>query len=121
MRERLLKLAEDEGDTVCDVAAREVVFCRGFDRFPTPLLQERFAWMAHDPDIEREELLDRIRRWIHAREQVLDLPTACDVMKEEGDLCRGWATFNLEKLAASYQELFGQAVEVVADPQIVEP
>ncbi len=113
MRERLLELSGGEEElTVCDAAAEGRVFCRGFDRFPDHVLRERFPWLSQDgPD--REELLRRIREWIHAREFVLGLPTACDVMALEGDLCFGWDTFDDEKLAASYQELFGEEVEIV--------
>ena len=114
IRKKLLDLARDE-ETVCDVAARKMVFCRGFERFPTPKLRKRFHWLAHDPELSREELLDRIRKWIHAREFVLELPSACHVMGEEHDLCEGGADFTNEKLAASYEELFGQPVEVVPD------
>ncbi|TAH39634.1 MAG: hypothetical protein EYC70_02265 [Planctomycetota bacterium] len=109
-------LLPDEEATYCDAAAKERVFCRGFDRFPTALLRERFAWLTHgDESLSREQLLDLIRRWIHAREFVLGLPSACDVMALECELCRGWDSFPNEKLAATHRELFGSEVRVLDD------
>lgn len=113
MRAWLINHLKDEEDTVCDVAAREGVFCRGFDRFPTPILRKSFPWLAHDPEISREDLVDRIRRWINARKFVLSLPSACDVEACEKDMCMGFEGFDDEKIAASYQEMFGESVEIL--------
>lgn len=118
IREHLYGIAQHADDKVeCDVAGEERVFCRGFDRFPTEYLRERFRWLAHgDRNLSREELLDLIRRWIQAREFVLNVCTACEVMAREEDLCRGTNSFSNEKLAASFQEVFGERVRVVDDP-----
>ncbi len=118
MRTHLLDLLQkdDEGKTVCDVAAEQHIFCRGFDRFPTQVLRKRFPWLLHgEPGLSREEILKRIRKWIHAREFVLGIPTACDLMAEEKDLCEGWGAFSDEKIAASFEEMFGERVELLPD------
>lgn len=111
------RLQGDE-DTVCDVAAREGVFCRGFDRFPTPILKKSFPWLSHDPNLTREQLLERVRKWIHAREFVLDEHDACDLMACEKDMCTGWQGFNDEKVSATYEEMFGEPVEIIPEMQV---
>ncbi|HEX9795170.1 MAG TPA: hypothetical protein VGC54_14395 [Planctomycetota bacterium] len=119
LRDELVSRLETDDDTLCDIAAREGIFCRGFDRYPTPILRERFPWLLHHEEgVDREELLDRIRRWIHAREFSGDLPTACDVMAVDGDLCHGWDTFPDEKLEATYLEVFHEPVQIADEPPL---
>ncbi|MFQ5748331.1 MAG: hypothetical protein ACE5H3_02605 [Planctomycetota bacterium] len=117
MREHLLELLQGhDGKTVCDVAAEQHFFCRGFDRFPDHILRKRFPWLLHgEPGLSRAEILKRIRKWIHAREFVLGIPTACDLMAEEKDLCEGWDGFTDEKIAASFEEMFGERVAIVPE------
>jgi len=113
LRAELMKLA-DEDNSVCKVAAEKGIFCHGLQRYGDAELRKRFAWIdrraGHPTRPELEELANR---WQLARQDVTQLPMACDVQQLEHDACGGWNDFSNEDLSRFYFELTKRSVEVV--------
>jgi len=94
LRAELMKLAGDEV-SICKVAAEKNIFCRGLHRFSDIELRRRFDWInAKNPRMPRAEMEEIVDRWQLARQDVDNLPTACDVQQLEHDGCRGWDDFS---------------------------
>ncbi|MEK6374898.1 MAG: hypothetical protein AABO58_19660 [Acidobacteriota bacterium] len=105
LRPELLRLAGDDR-SICRLAAEQGIFCQGFSRFSDADLRRRLHWIAERrPDATRAEMEDLGDRWQLARQEVGQLPTACDVQKREHDLCGGWDDFSDEDLVRLYDEL----------------
>jgi hypothetical protein len=101
------------GRSICSLAAEEGIFCGGFRRFSDAELGERLAWIARKrPAAARSELEGLGDAWQLARQEVRDLPTACDVQSQEHDLCNGWDDFTDDNLATFYRELTGRPVTI---------
>ena len=104
-----------DGRSICSLAAEQGIFCGGFRRFSDAELRDRFAWIASKrPASTRAELELLGDAWQLARQEVRDLPTACDVQSQEHDLCNGWDDFSDSDLATFYRELTGKEVTVAA-------
>ncbi len=103
-----------DGDTsMCKAAEEQGIFCRGFARFSDAELRRRYSWITQRrPDLSRAELEEIADRWQLARQEVDQLPTACDVQQREHDLCHGWDEFSSEELACYYFELTGRKIVV---------
>ncbi|HKB79058.1 MAG TPA: hypothetical protein VKH35_05020 [Thermoanaerobaculia bacterium] len=113
VRAELLKLT-DSDRSACRVAADKGFFCRGFARYGDGELKRRYNWIYRkQPGMSREELEEIANRWQLARQEVDDLPIACDVQQMERDTCRGWDDFSNEDLARYLYELTGRAIAVV--------
>jgi len=112
LRAELLKLAGSEV-SICKLAAEKNIFCRGFHRQSDVDLRRKFSWINRtNPRRSRAELEEVIDRWQLARQEVDQLPTACDVQQLEHDGCRGWDDFSNEELSRFCRELTGRAVIV---------
>jgi len=112
LRAELMKLAGDEA-SICKVAAEKNIFCRGLHRFSDIELRRRFDWInAKNPRMPRAEMEEIVDRWQLARQDVDNLPTACDVQQLEHDGCRGWDDFSNEELSRFCLELMGRKVVV---------
>ena len=112
LRGELLKLVDDE-NSICKVAAEKGVFCKGFQRYSDFELRKRYGWIARkDRRYTREEIEDLANRWQLARQDVDQLPIACDVQKLEHDSCRGWDDFSNEELSGFFTELTGRSLIV---------
>jgi hypothetical protein len=112
LRTELLKLAGDEV-SICKVAAEKNIFCRGLHRFSDIELRRRFDWInAKNPRMPRVGMEEIVDRWQLARQDVDNLPTACDVQQLEHDGCRGWDDFSNEELSRFCLELMGRKVVV---------
>jgi hypothetical protein len=107
-------LTRADGRSICSLAAEQGIFCGGFRRFSDGDLRERLAWLVRKrPTAAREELEGLGDAWQLARQEVGNLPTACDVQTQEHDLCNGWDDFTDDNLATFYRELIGRAVTVI--------
>ncbi len=112
LREKFLTLVDDE-NSICKVAAEKGIFCQGFQRYSDFELRKRYRWIARkDRRFTREEIEDLANRWQLARQDVDDLPLACDVQKLEQDSCRGWDDFSNEELAKVVWQMTGRQVTV---------
>ena len=111
LRQELLKQAD--GRSICRLAAEDGILCGGFLRFSSAELRKRFPWLVRKrPAATRSEIEGLGDVWQLARQEVLDVPTACDVQGQEHDLCNGWDDFSDDELSAFYQELMGKAVRI---------
>lgn len=112
LRDRLAELVDDD-HSLCEVAARHKIFCRGFSQWSFDELKRRYDWIAdRHPGITRPELEFRANAWQLARKQLLDTPTACDAQAQEHDTCFGWDEFSPLELQHFLHDLAGLDVEV---------
>ncbi len=112
LRAEFLKLVDDES-SICKVAAEKGIFCKGFQRYSDFELRKRYRWIARkDRRYTREEIEDLANRWQLARQDVDELPLACDVQQLEHDACRGWDDFSNEELARTIGQVTGRHVTV---------
>ena len=114
VRARLLALVDDE-HSICEVAARRGIFCRGFAQWSLEELKRRYDWIAAmRPNLERAEIERLANAWQLARQQVFGTCLACDTQTEEHDTCRGFDDFSDAQLEAFHAALCGEPVEIVA-------
>lgn len=113
LRNQLVKLTD--GDvSACKLAADQGIFCQGFARFNDEELKEQYSWiMRRRPDMTRDELESIADRWQMARQEVDELPVACDVQQKVHDTCRGWDDFANDDLSRFYRQMTGKEVSVV--------
>ncbi|MEE8468319.1 MAG: hypothetical protein V3T22_07685 [Planctomycetota bacterium] len=111
--------AQCNGDrSICYVAARKGIFCRGFAQWKVHELKERYPQIEKNrPHLTRAEFEDLADRWQLARQFCLGTTLACDTqMKEERfKTCRGWNEFTNEDLAVFVEELCAETIEVLPD------
>lgn len=109
LRGKLLELVSGE-NSICKAVAERGIFCRGFLRFGDAELRQHLAWIDRQlDDHSREELEDVADRWQLARQEVRQLPLACDVQQIEHDVCHGWDEFTNGELSRFLLELSGPA------------
>lgn len=112
LRQELLKLVDEE-NSICKVAAERHIFCHGFQRYGDGELRRRFAWLDRRfPGMTRTQLEQVGNLWQLARQEVDQLPLACDVQQKEHDTCRGWDDFSNEELSRYYFEVTGRNIIV---------
>ena len=99
--------------SICRLAAEKGIFCKGFRRYSDAQLREHYDWIAKkNPGASRAELEELADRWQIARQDVVGVPTACDVQQLEHDACGGWDDFSNAELAGFLTELTGRKVAV---------
>lgn len=112
LRAALVKIAGPD-TSVCKAAADRGIFCRGFRRHDEPALRAQYKWIdERRPGMSRADLEELGDRWQLARQELHQLPTACDVQTEEHDTCGGWDDFSAEELAHFIFELTKKRVAV---------
>lgn len=112
LRNELSKITDDD-TSICKAAAERGIFCHGFQRYSDGGLRRCYAWIdKRRPGMSRAELEDLANRWQLARQEVDQLPLACDVQQKEHDSCGGWDDFSNEELTRFYFELTGRALVV---------
>jgi len=112
LRTELLEHTDCE-TSACKFAADSGAFCHGFSRFGKAELRRKYDWITRRrPNISRELLEAILNSWQLARQDVRDLPTACDVQQEAHEMCNGWDDFSNEELGQFYTELTGREVLV---------
>jgi hypothetical protein len=112
VRGELLKITDDD-NSICKVASERDIFCHGFQRNSDGGLRRCYAWLdKRRPGMTRPELEDLANTWQLARQEVDQLPFACDVQQKEHDSCGGWDDFSNEDLSRFYSELTGHGLLV---------
>jgi hypothetical protein len=113
LREKLLTLVDDE-HSICEVAARLGIFCKGFAQWNFQDLKKHYDWIAHKrpANISRKEMEDLANRWQLARKTVLNTLIACDTETAECHTCKGWNEFSDDQLAQFYDELLGEKITI---------
>jgi hypothetical protein len=98
--------ASDGETSMCKLAAERGFFCTGFARYGDGELRRAYDWIAKkDATATREELEELANRWQIARQEIREMPLACDVQQREHDACRGWDDFTNEQLAVFVREV----------------
>ena len=112
----LKELESRDGDvSMCKLAAERGIFCHGFAQFGDGELRRVYDWIARkDATATREDLEEIANRWQIARQEVRELPLACDVQQREHDTCRGWDGFSNEQFAGYIEEVTGKEFLVVS-------
>jgi hypothetical protein len=112
IRAEVSKLVDDE-HSVCEVAGRLGIMCRGFKQFSDEELKKRYDWIVAKRNPKtRDELEDLANRWQIARQIVNDRDLSCDVQTLEEDTCKGWNEFSNATLEKYYRQLCGEPIEV---------
>lgn len=112
LRWELLERLDSE-TSACRLAGEKGIFCRGFAQYSDGELRRRYSWITRrQPDLSRAELEEIANRWQLARQEVDQLPIACDVQERERDTCLGWSEFTNEELSGYLLELTGQEIVV---------
>src|SRR5687767_14107757 len=112
LRNALMRIAGPD-TSICKVAADRGIFCRGFRRYDDAALREEYKWIdERRPGMSREELEDLGDRWQLARQELHQLPTACDVQTFEHDTCGGWDDFTTDDLSRFILEVTKRRVAI---------
>lgn len=112
LRNALMRIAGPD-TSICKVAADRGIFCRGFRRYDEAGLRSEYKWLDdRRPGMSREELEDLGDRWQLARQELHQLPTACDVQTHEHDTCGGWDDFTTDDLSRFILEVTKRRVVV---------
>lgn len=112
LRDALGRIAGPDA-SICKVAAERGIFCRGFRRDDEAGLRARYKWIdERRPGLSLNDLEDLGDRWQLARQELHQLPTACDVQAEEHDTCGGWDDFSAEELSRFIFEVAKKRVVV---------
>lgn len=111
----LAELEASDGETsMCKLAAERGIFCNGFAQYGDGQLRRVYDWIAKkDATASREDLEELANRWQIARQELREMPLACDVQQREHDTCRGWDDFTNEQLATYVAEVTGKTYLVV--------
>ena len=113
LRSELSRLTDDD-HSICQVAAERGIFCHGFNRYGDGELRRRYDWLARrNPSMNREELEGMANKWQLARQEIEEMPLACDVQQKVHDTCNGWDDFSNDELSHFYSELTGQTIHIV--------
>lgn len=113
LRGRLLQLVDEE-HSICEVATRLGIFCKGFSQWSFAELKKRYGWLTeHRPRITRAQLERLANLWQLSRQQAFGTALACDTQSCEHDTCLGWDGWSDADLARFHQEICGEPVEVV--------
>ena len=112
LRRKLISLRE-EGKSVCQIAAKKEIFCRGFHRDNDNDLRFRYAAAIEEaPQLTRAELEQRANAWQLARQQQEGALLCCDVQAMHYESCRAWDDFSNEDLSRFCAEMLGERVRV---------
>lgn len=116
IRQQLIAIQE-EGKSVCQVAAERNVLCRGFHRDTDEELRYRYAEKIEKaPALPRETLQAEANRWQLERQHTEGTLLCCDVQYMFYETCRAWDDFSNEDLARFCAELAGESFRVVGTP-----
>jgi hypothetical protein len=113
LRRHLLEFVDDD-HSICEVASRHRIFCKGFSQWTFDELKRRYDWIVErNPMITREELEFLANAWQLSRTKVLGTRIACDSQEQEHDTCFGWDEFTVDQLEHYLLELTGMDVVVL--------
>jgi len=110
LRRKLIALQE-QGKSVCRIAAEKGLFCRGFRRDSDDELRFRYAAAIENAtDLTRAELEERANAWQLARQKQEGTLLCCDVQFMTYETCRAWDDFSNEELSRFCEEMLGEKV-----------
>jgi hypothetical protein len=104
---------QEEGQSVCRIAAEKGILCRGFSRDTDEELRRRYAAaIPAGADLARRELESRANSWQLERQRDEGSLLCCDVQYMSYETCRAWDDFSNDELARFCHELLGEQVRV---------
>ena len=110
---RQLVALQEEGKSVCRIAAERNILCRGFHRDSDDELRWRYVdKIENAKELPRQELEERANAWQLERQRREGTLLCCDVQTMFYETCRGWDDFSNEELAQFVFELLGDQVTV---------
>jgi len=116
LREALVKLCGD-GRSMCQAAAENAIFCRGFRQWPErefhDLWKPLIGVSTHLTRTQMERFADL---WQLSEQVRQGLRLACDAQVVHSGVCRGWDEFSNVDLARFCGEILGRDV-LVSDGQ----
>ncbi len=116
IRTAVLRLVDDD-HSMCEVAGKLGIYCRGFRRLDDDDLFRRYEWLAERRGVsDRGELEDLANRWQLARQLVTNHSLSCDVQAKEGDGCVGWLGFTDAQLEDYHRSLCGEEIAISSQP-----
>jgi hypothetical protein len=101
-------------ETTCQTAARQGVFCHGYDRWTSEQLRDLYPWLAKKmpKDTPREDFMKLIVAWDGARQLAHHAPTTCDVKAMDHEGCLGFDRFSDAQLMRMFPQLFTKQDEI---------
>jgi hypothetical protein len=112
LRRKLIAMQE-EGKSVCRIAAEKGLFCRGFRRYGDDELRFRYAaTIENASQLTRAELEEHANAWQLARQKQEGTLLCCDVQFMTYETCRAWDDFSNEELSRFCTEMLGENVRV---------
>jgi hypothetical protein len=113
LREALLKLTDDE-HSICQVAAEQGIFCRGFRRWNAAEFDRRWSRViGRSSHLTRAQLEEFANLWQLAEQVRCRVTVACDLAQSTKSTCRGWDEFSSADLARHCSDILGRNIEVV--------
>jgi hypothetical protein len=113
LRDALRRLTDDE-HSICQVAAEQGIFCRGFRRWPDSEFHRRWKnALGRSTHLSRPQMEELADLWQLAEQVRCRVGLACDAQTGRHGACRGWDEFSNEDLARYCSELLGANVVVV--------
>ena len=113
LRHKLMSMTDDQ-HSMCNVAARQGIFCGGFRRYTDEELRDRYNWLVErNPSATRKEIEAMANLWQISREVIKGVHLACDAQTIEHDTCHGWDQFSNEDLQHFYADILREEVNVV--------
>jgi hypothetical protein len=115
LRRGLLALCDGE-HSMCEVAADQGIFCRGFRRWHDAEFHRRWKpALGRSTHLSRPQIERLANVWQLAEQVRCRVPLACDVQTDLRGPCRGWNEFSDETLARYCWEILGRNV-IVGNP-----
>lgn len=119
IRRELMAMQED-GKSVCQIAAERKILCRGFHRDSPEELRWRYAEQIDGAVmLSRLELEERANSWQLERQNNEKARLCCDVQYMFYETCRAWDDFTNEQLARFCFELSGDHIRVAGKKELV--
>jgi hypothetical protein len=119
LRAGLLALSDGE-HSMCEVAARLGVFCKGFRRWPdAEFLRLWMRTMGQSTHLNRAQMERLADVWQLTEQLRLRIPIACDACSASGP-CRGWNEFSDAQLERFCADVLGQDVAIHGCVQIAQ-
>ncbi|HYB53879.1 MAG TPA: hypothetical protein VEG84_08435 [Thermoanaerobaculia bacterium] len=111
LREALRALTDDE-HSICQVAAEQGIFCRGFRRWPASEFDRRWKpLLGRSTHLSRTQMEELANVWQLAEQIRCRVNLACDA-RGPRTACRGWDEFSNADLARFCSDVLGKNVVV---------
>jgi hypothetical protein len=113
LRAELLAMTDEE-HSLCQVAARLGIFCRGFRRWNDWEFDRRWRkYIGRSTHLSRGQMEEYANVWELAEQIRRRVALACDAQTAACGPCRGWNEFSNADLSRFCNDVLGENVEVV--------